>query len=391
MDQERASDGRTIERIEMTAVFWISAALMVYVYVGYSIIARALVRVLDRPVRRGPLTCPITVIVTAYNEEKNIRSKLDNLMALDYPQELTQVLVVSDASTDATDEIVKSYGNPRVELLRIEGRLGKTACQNLAMREARGDVVVFTDATTDLDPIAVRAMVENFNDPEIGCVSGRPMYFNRRESLTGQGGSSYWEYELGIRVVESRLGSQVGATGCLYAVRKSAYKDIDPGLISDFVIALVMRGQELRTVLEPAAICREETLEHPGRELSMRVRVALRSITALVAERRFLNPFKYGLFAWQLWSHKVLRYASPLIWLALLVSSASLSSHWFYAFALLAQLLLLGAGAFAWLLHGREPRILVKPYYFLLTNIASLIAISRFLRGDRVSVWKTVR
>jgi cellulose synthase/poly-beta-1,6-N-acetylglucosamine synthase-like glycosyltransferase len=331
------------------------------------------------------------VIVTAYNEEKSIRAKLDNLMALDYPRELMNVLVVSDASSDATDDIVKRYQNPRVELMRVEGRLGKTACQNLAMGRAEGEVVIFTDATTDIDPGAIKAIVENFNDPEIGCVSGRPMYFNRRESLTGRAGSSYWEYELGLRLVESRLGSQVGATGCLYAVRKSAYRDIDPGLISDFVIALVMRGQQLRTVLEPAAICREETLENPGRELSMRVRVALRSITALFVERRFLNPFVYGLFAWQLWSHKALRYASPLIWLALLVSSASLSSHWFYASALLAQLLLLGAGAVAWLMHGREPGYLIKPYYFLLTNIASLIAISRFLRGDRIAVWKTVR
>jgi cellulose synthase/poly-beta-1,6-N-acetylglucosamine synthase-like glycosyltransferase len=375
----------------LTIFFWIAAVLMVYVYAGFPIIVRALARVLDRPVNRAPITPSVTVIVTAYNEEKSIRAKLDNLLSVDYPAELMDVLVASDASSDATDEIVTQYGSPRVALFRVEGRLGKTACQNRAIRRARGEIVIFTDATTELDRDAVKALVANYNDPEVGCVSGRAMYYYS-DSLTSRGGASYWEFEHGVRAAESRLGSVIGASGCFYSVRKSAYREIDPALISDFVIALVMVEQGLRTILEPAAISREETLERPNRELSMRVRVALRSITALAAGRRFLNPFKYGLFAWELWSHKVLRYASPLIWLVLLVSSALLLRvHWFYAFALLGQLALLAMGLIAWLLHGRVPKLLVKPYYFLLTNVASLIAISRFLRGDRIAIWQTVR
>lgn len=375
----------------MVAVFWVCAALMVYIYAGYPLLARSLSGLLDRRVHRAPLTTTLTVVVTAYNEEKSIEAKLDNLMALNYPQELMKVLVVSDASDDATDEIVRRYPNPRVELLRVEGRKGKTACQNVAVSQVNSELIVFTDATTEIEPGAVAAMVENFADREVGCVSGRLIYFDAHDSLTGSAGTAYWEYELGLREAETRLGSIVGVSGCFYAVRRSAYRDMEPVLISDFVIALVMRDQKLRTVLDSRAVCREETLEKPGRELGMRVRVALRSITALYIERRFLNPLSFGMFALQLWSHKLLRYASPLIWIALLLSSVLLSRHWFYASALGAQLVLIVLGLLAWPLHGRGSRLLSKPYYFLLTNLASLIAILRFFRGDRVAVWSTVR
>jgi cellulose synthase/poly-beta-1,6-N-acetylglucosamine synthase-like glycosyltransferase len=375
----------------MIWMFWICAFLMVYVYVGYPVLARVLGRLLDRQVARAAVRPTVTVVVTAYNEQKGIKDKLDNLVALDYPAELLDIIVASDASSDDTDSIVRAYGDPRVSLLRVEGRQGKTECQNQAVRAARGEVVLFTDATTEIDRGTLVAMVENFADPQVGCVAGRLVYVDRESSLTGSGGTAYWEYELSLRIAETQLGSLVGVSGCLYAVRRSAYREMSPSLISDFVIALVMQEQRLRTVLEVNGICREETLAKSRQELGMRVRVAIRSITALVAKASLLNPFRYGLFAWQLWSHKALRYLSPVIWVLLLVANLSLLDQLLYQAALGAQLLVIGAGVAGWLLHSRQLAALAKPYYFLLTNVASMLALLRYLRGDRVTVWRTVR
>lgn len=374
-------------------VFWAGAAAMVYIYAGYPAIVKLLSRVAGREARKGDGQPSVTVVVAAYNEEKSLRAKLDNLMTLAYPAERLDVLVASDGSTDATDSIVTGYGNPRVRLLRVEGRVGKTACQNRAVEMATGELVVFTDATTILDRDAVAAMARNFDDPEVGCVAARLRYVGRGENLTAAGGTAYWGYELGLRQAESRVGSLVGVSGCLYAVRRSAYRPIRPDLISDFVIAMTMQGQELRTVLEPDAVCYEDMLERSREELPMRVRVAIRSIAALVSERAFLNPLRHGLFAWQLISHKALRYLSPLLWIVTLVGAAALAAQPFYLGALGAQLLVIAAGVAGFLLQGRGARlgVLGKPYYFLLTNLASLLALVRYVRGERVRIWNPVR
>jgi cellulose synthase/poly-beta-1,6-N-acetylglucosamine synthase-like glycosyltransferase len=185
----------------------------------------------------------------------------------------------------------------------------------------------------------------------------------------------------------------IGVSGCLYAVRKSAYRAIDPGLISDFAIAMKMQEQGLRTVLAPEACCFEKTLEDGKRELSMRVRVGIRSLNALVRERRFLNPIKYGRFAWQLWSHKALRYASPFLWIGAFTANAMLIAYrTVYLAPFIAQCAVIVAGVAGYMLHGnRGLGILAKPYYFVLTNLASFIAALRYLRGERMLVWTPVR
>lgn len=374
-------------------IFWSSVCLLGYVYVGYPIIVRLLAKIAGKPVRRAPQRPTVTVVICAYNEEKGIREKISNVLALNYPPELLDVIVASDASSDATDEIVRSCALPRVQLLRVEGRLGKTACQNAAITHAGGEIVVFTDATTVVEKNTLIEIVENFADPEVGCVAGSLVYQGTGQNLTAAGGTSYWSYEIALRSAESHLGTLIGVSGCLYGVRRSAYQPIPPNLISDFVIAMRMREQGLRTVLEPKAICFEETLERSHQELSMRVRVAVRSIGALVYERRMLNPFVDVLFSWQLWSHKLLRYASPYICIAALLSSAALASHSFYKIALLAQIVIIAAGVAGFVLHrsAKSLGLLSKPYYFFLTNLASLIATFRYLKGERMVVWKPIR
>jgi cellulose synthase/poly-beta-1,6-N-acetylglucosamine synthase-like glycosyltransferase len=375
------------------AIFWTCSALLVYVYLLYPLIVRALAVRYGRSAPHGTGLPSVTIIVAAYNEERCIRSKLDNISRLDYPRGLLSTIVVSDASSDATEEIARSYDPARVTVLRVEGRQGKTACQNRAAAAAPGEILVFADATTQLHPAALRRLVENFSDRDVGCVAGRLVYVSSVDNLTGQGGETYWSYELRLRAAESALGSLIGVSGCLYAVRRSAYVPIDPGLISDFVIAMKMQEQGLRTVLAADAVCFEKTLDRGSHELAMRVRVALRSLNALVQERRFLNPWRYGRFAWQLWSHKALRYGSPLLWLIALAANVTLAQQPLYAVLLVGQLALIAAGAAGFLLQARQTNLGVfgQAYYFLLTNIASLIAMLRYLKGDRMVTWRPLR
>ena len=371
-----------------TILFCIAVGVMAYVYMGYPIIVYLCAAVWGRPVRRNPGYTPaVTVIITAYNEEKSIAAKIAHLASLDYPPEKLDVIVASDGSTDRTDEIVRASGDSRVRLLRVEGRRGKTAAQNAAAAAARGDILIFTDATTRLDSAAVRALVENFADPEVGCAAGLLIYQGDKRNLTSAGGVSYWGYEVSLRLAESRLGTLIGVSGCLYAVRKSAYRPISPALISDFVIAMRMREQGLRTILEKGALCFEETLQESGNELSMRVRVAVRSISALVSERRFLG-LADPVFAWQLWSHKLLRYSSPYWLLLMLGACVALASNPVFLAVLILQCALLGAGFAGFLLRHRA---LSKPYYFLLANIAVLVASLRYLMGERMITWRPVR
>ena len=377
----------------LVITFWVCCGLLTYVYVLYPVLVGILAARFGRPVSRGDAALTVTLIVTAYNEEKCIRAKLENIAALNYPSDLVEVIVASDGSTDSTEAIAASYDPRRVRVLRLEGRRGKTACQNAAAAAASGQVLVFTDATTRLHPAALRRLVENLADPSVGCVGGRLVYVTDIENVTGRGGEAYWSYELRLRACESLLSSLIGVSGCLYAVRASAYRAIDPELISDFVVAMKMQEQQLRTVLAPEAICFEATLDHGSHELAMRVRVAVRSLNALIRERRFLNPFRYGLFAWQLWSHKVLRYASPVLWLCAFVANIALSDYAPYLIPLAAQSALLGAGTVGFVLQGshRELGLFGRPYYFLLTNVASLIAALRYLRGERMVTWKPIR
>lgn len=376
-----------------TVVFWTCCALLLYVYLLYPMLVRALAARFGRPVRRGTELPSVTIIVTAYNEEKCLRGKLDNISRLDYPPELLDTLVVSDASSDATEEIARQFDPARVSVLRVEGRQGKTACQNAGAAAARSDILVFTDATTQIDPETLRRLVENFADSDIGCVASRPIYVSSVANATSQGCETYWNYELRLRAAESSFGCLIGVSGCLYAVRRSAYLPIDPALISDFVVAMKMREQGLRTVLAADAMCFEQTLDRGSRELAMRVRVAVRSLNALIHERRFLNPWRYGSLAWALWSHKVLRYASPVLWMAALAANIRLAGHMGYRVLFITQCALILAGILGFLLQSRRSTLGIfgQPYYFLLTNVASLIATLRYLKGDRMVTWKPLR
>ncbi|HEX7957863.1 MAG TPA: glycosyltransferase family 2 protein, partial [Pyrinomonadaceae bacterium] len=318
----------------MRVCFWASAALLAYAYVGYPALVYAVARLRPRAVRRAEWEPKVSVVITAYNEERDLAAKLENTLALDYPAEKLEIIVASDCSNDRTDDIARAFAGRGVRLHRQPERLGKTAAQNSAVELARGEVILFSDATTLYQPDVLRVMLPSFADETVGCVAGRLVYVDPAETGVGRGARSYWGYETFIKEQESRALSLIGASGCLYAVRRAAYVPLYHEACSDFIIATKMVEQGLRAVYEPAAVCTEETNRRSDRELQMRVRVIAQTYTDLWRHRAMLNPLRGGFYSVELFSHKVLRYAVPAFLAVLLASSLALWPRgWFYALA----------------------------------------------------------
>ena len=373
--------------------FWLGAAALVYTYVGYPVLLVVVSRLRPRLVRKAEQTPRVSVIITAYNEERDLAAKLENTLALDYDSDKLEVIVASDCSTDRTDEIARSFAPRGVRLHRQTERLGKTAAQNAAVAQARGEVILFSDATTLYSPDVLRVMMPNFADPSVGCVAGRLVYVDPARSGVGRGARSYWGYETFLKSHESRACSLIGASGCLYAVRRSAYVPLYDEACSDFLIATVMVEQGLRAVYEPDAVCTEETNRRADKELRMRVRVITQTFTDLWRHRAMMNPLRGGFYAVQLFSHKVMRYLVPFFLIIILVASALLAPQSvFYAVMLAAQLVFYAAAAVAWALEhtGVRSPVLALPQYFVIANVASLIACYKFLRGERNARWEPI-
>ena len=254
----------------------------------------------------------VSILITAYNEEEAIAEKLENTLSIDYPKAKLQILVASDGSTDRTDEIVKSFADRSVELFHQEGRKGKTYTQNEAVKRCTGDIILFSDATTDYRQDVIKALIPYFADPEVGCAAGKLVYVDEKGSDVGAGAKKYWNYETFIKTSESSACSLIGASGCLYAVRRSAYRPMYPEACSDFLICTVLYEQGFRSVFVEEAVCYEQTNDSTGKEFKMRVRVISQTFTDLWRNARMMNPFKSGFYAVQLFSHKLMRYLVPL-------------------------------------------------------------------------------
>ena len=289
------------------------------------------------------------MIIAAYNEERDIARKIENTLALDYPKEKLEIIVASDCSTDGTDEIVRGYADRGVILHRRPERIGKSVAQNQAMRFSKGNVLVFSDATTMYERDTLRKIVRSFADPEVGCVAGRLVYVSGSDAAVGKGCRSYWGYEVFLKECESRLGSLIGVSGCLYAVRRSNYARIALDMSSDFVIATEIHLQGMRTVYDSEAVSTENTNKRGKDEFRMRVRVIEQTMSALGRYREVLNPLRHGVYALQMISHKVMRYSAPLFMVTLFVSNLFLiNDSEFYLLTFLAQSLFYVAALAGW-------------------------------------------
>src|SRR5436853_6419844 len=381
-------------KIAIEIVFCLSAAALLYTYAGYPLLLFIVSTFRPLTVRAGDYQPTVSFIITAYNEELDLAAKLENTLTLDYPHELIEIIVASDCSTDRTDDLVRKYSGQGVKLVRQPERLGKTAAQNAAVAQAGGEIILFSDATSLYKTDVVRALVPNFADPTVGCVAGRLIYVDPAESGVGRGARSYWSYETFLKKHESRAGSLIGASGCLYAVRRSAYVPLYHEACSDFIIATKMVEQGLRAVYEPDAICTEETNRRSNKELKMRVRVIAQTFADLWRHRSMLDPLRVGFYAVQLFSHKVMRYFVPFFLIAMLAASTVLASGSpLYSVVLAAQLGFYFVSLLAWILEqsGVHSPVLALPQYFVLANVASLVGFYKFLRGERYARWQPIR
>ena len=369
----------------MEFAFYILLLMTIYPYAVYPLLVSAWARVGGRVWKQEKFNPMITLIISVYNEEKIIRAKIENALSLDYPEELLEILVVSDGSTDKTEKIVASFNDPRVRLLAFE-RAGKTACLNWAVAEAKGDVLVFTDANSMFPPQALTKIARNFADQEIGLVTGWTRY-QRPGSNLEEAPGVYARLERIIKQKESLISSCVGADGAIFAVRRGLYCSLEEHDINDFVIPLNVVVQKRRAVLDPEVYCLEEPAQGSGKEFSRQVRITNRTLGAIRRNARFLNPFQYGSFAFFLLSHKLLRFMVPFFAFgALLTSFLLISSGSFYTlvFAGLCLFILAGMAGLLGLAHSR---IIDLCAAFLMTNAAYMVGWFRFITGRADTLW----
>jgi len=375
----------------------VAVGLCLYTYLGYPAILKVL-SLLRRPRSAGELLSAwprISIVLPVYNEAGVIAGTLERLLALDYPAELRQILVVSDASTDGTDEIVAGFADRRVELLRLPRRQGKTAAENAARQRLTGEIVINTDASVRIHPAAVKHLVAAFRDPSVGVASARDVSVTNLEQQANAGEQAYVGYEMWIRDVETAVYGIVGASGCLYAIRADLHMGRVPEDLSrDFAAALTAREHGRRSVSVPAALCFVPRGASLRQEYRRKVRTITRGLATLAHKRALLNPLRYGVFAWMLFSHKVCRWLVPGAGLLFLGALLALAPHALWAQVLLATLVALGMlAAIAWMRPEGEPmpRLLALPAYVAAGNVAVLHGWLRLLAGRPAPVWEPTR
>lgn len=374
-------------------IFWLTLGIIFYIYFGYPLFTILLSLFINHKIHKQDTEPNVTLLITAYNEEKNIAEKLENSLSLDYPRDKLEIVVASDASEDKTDQIVREFSDRGVILHRVEGRVGKTETQNQTVKIAKGDIVIFSDATTKYKKDAIRKIVRNYNDPSIGAVSGRYEYVNPTGATVGLGTILFWKYENSVKSRQTRIETVTGCCGCIYSVRKSLYEPLPRDIISDLVEPLKILEKGYRIAFEPEAVAYEETTETSEEEFGMRVRVISRGMHGLWYMRKLFNPFDYRFIAFQLFSHKVLRWMVPFLLPFLLISNLFLVGRPLYTLTFVGQILFYIGALAGYLLDrtGRKAKLLALPLYYCVVNAASAAAFFRTIFGKRAIVWETVR
>lgn len=375
--------------------FWVALLVVVGGYVGYPLVLAVWARLAPRPVRRAPIFPSVTVVVAVRDEGRLIEARIADLLAAEYPAERLDLVVVSDGSTDDTEARAGAVARsePRVRVLALPAPLGKAAALNAGVAAARGEIVVFADARQRFAPDAIRRLVEGFADPSVGVVSGRLVLLDDAGTPIGSGLGLYWRHELWLRARESEVGSMLGATGAIYAIRRSLYRPIPAETILDDVLIpmqAVLAGS--RVVFEPRAVAYDLVAASSGQEFARKVRTLFGNYQLVALCPALLSPRANPLLG-RFVAHKLARLAVPLH-LALLAGTSLVLLDGVYAWAAVLQAAAYGAAA-AGALRARRARaagrhllgrLTSAAYVFVLLNWAAWVALVRFVRGDQ-RVW----
>jgi len=371
----------------MKWVFWMSATFIAYTYLGYPLWLWIRSRWCRKPVRSGPYIPFLSIIMIVRNEEKVLPRKLRNLLDLNYPDESLEIVMVSDGSTDSTNQILSEHtANPRVRVILNPQQQGKAAGLNAAMSSVRGEIVVFTDARQQIEPDAIRVLVENFADPEIGCASGELMLGDPETGEAEQGMGVYWRIEKAVRELESAVGSVVGATGAIYGVRRKLLVNVpDEAILDDVYIPMHVVRRGARVIFDPRARAWDSPDQGTAREFTRKVRTLSGNYQLLQLAPWLLtsaNPLRF-----QFVSHKVLRLVVPFALLATLLTSF-LTPGVFYRGAVILQLAfytLSFLGLAHFLRRGPLARVADAARTFVLLNTAAAVAFANFAAGRKVA------
>jgi len=377
--------------IGMDILFWLSVAFLAYTTVGYPLLVAVIGSLRRRFQQRADIRPRVSLIIPCYNEGETLHRKISNSLQLTYPKDRLEIIVVSDGSQDSPGAIVRQFSDPVLKFLELPERRGKHHAQMIARDASTGEILVFSDASVQLDPDALEKIVSNFADPSVGCVSSEDDVVS--EGTVGVGERIYVRVEMWLRRMEASAGSLVGVSGSFFAARRSLCERWHPAQSSDFFVPLHCVQQGLRTVVDPDSRGHYGVTRKERAELYRKVRTIVHGLDVFFTHLELSNPFRYGFFAVQLVSHKRFRWLVPFAALTLFISSAALwQAGTLYRVTFIAQAALYAGGALALVFGGLAP---LKPLrvagFFLLANAATLIAWLKFSIGERFVTWQPTR
>jgi biofilm PGA synthesis N-glycosyltransferase PgaC len=373
----------------MEAIFWLSAGIILYTYLGYPLVIALAAKLFNRPILQAEYCPELTVIVIAHNEAATIATRLDNLLQQDYPADKIRILVASDGSTDATNAIVADNSDARIELLAFDSQRGKAACLNDAVASCQSDYIVFADARQRFEGKALRMLMENFADPSLGAVSGELVIETEAGSGFSEGVDFYWRYEKLIRQAEARVASVVGVTGAIYALRKSCFKAVPAGLIlDDVLIPMNTVRAGLRVGFEPRALAYDIPPPNPEWEHRRKVRTLAGNYQLVQMSPGLLAPWRNPIWP-QFVSHKILRLVAPLfLLLALISNTLLLDQQPVYPLLLVIQLLFYGAALVGIALPASHKLSAIRiPMTFCRLNWSAVLGFREFIARRSRQLW----
>lgn len=385
--------------------FWILVFLVFYAYAGYGILLYLLVR-LKRMLHGNKASWDsgfepeVTLFVAAYNEKDYVRSKVENSLALDYPEEKLHLVWVTDGSDDGTPEILSTW--KRLKVYHQPERAGKIGAMNRGMKLVTTPFVIFTDANTMLNPEAIRNIIRHYADPKVGGVAGeKRIAVKEKDAAAGAGEGIYWKYESALKRLDSELYSVVGAAGELFSVRTELFHDVEKDtLLDDFILTMRITQQGYVVRYEPEANATETSSANVEEELKRKIRISAGGLQSIVRLKALLNVFRYGTLSFQYISHRVLRWtlaplALPFIFLLNLLISLEkgLFQPGFYPVLFWSQVLFYLAALSGWYLENRKVKIklLFVPYYFFIMNLSVYLGFKRFIRGRQTVNWERAK
>lgn len=374
------------------AIFWVSAALLVYTYLGYPALLWLWSVLQPHAVRTGNVPRPsVTLVVVAYNEAQRIRQRLENFLDLDYAWDRLDIIVASDGSTDGTADVARAYRSPFIRVIEFRTRRGKSAVLDDVIPLAKGDIVVLTDTRQRLESNALHALVDRFSDPDVGAVGGELVLLNStKQSEIGEGVDFYWKYEKFMRRHESDVDSSIGVTGALYALRKSLFRRIPVNtILDDVLIPMEIARQGYRVLFEPRARAYDWVTATGRDEFTRKLRTIAGNFQLFFGRRWLLNPAENRLW-FQTVSHKVCRLLSPLWLITAFAGNFMLVADAPYRWLLGLQLIFYMAALLGHLARRarHRPIVLSVPYAFCILNLATIMALIDLLNGNQQVTWE---